>query len=387
MQTFGQLLGSNPSALSREVSQLPHVGAIGIELELEGLNGIGNVRGWQTHSDGSLRDGVEYVFDGPQSGEVALASMLAMGEYLQRNRPDPTFRCSTHIHVDVRDLNMLEYDKLVSLYAMVEHVLFDHCAPERRFSNFCTPFFVSNRLMRTYHEIFKAPPLPSHKVRNLASWPKYSALNLKVSQQYGSIEFRGSHALTTSEDLVSLAQRMLHLKRMVKESNDEETVLQFITRCHNTMIQDIFLSGLRNGYVQDAVDADNGFSNALYLATRSWGYDENHRDHAAEASFVPEAPRPSRINRGPATVWVHVNTSTLEAYNISTEAIMLNDMGCAPLARILQLYIALQSIHGLEPPRLSQLISLDYQTYNPGMTAHSVANTFSRLNLETSHWR
>jgi hypothetical protein len=68
MATIGQMLGSNAAPVALGHQLLPNVGAVGLELELEGLTRWPDVSGWRKEEDGSLRDGIEYVFDGPRGG-------------------------------------------------------------------------------------------------------------------------------------------------------------------------------------------------------------------------------------------------------------------------------------------------------------------------------
>ena len=141
MPVIAEHLGQNPRNIHAEGNDLLPPGNIGIEIELEGGNDEWpRAEGWELKPDGSLRDGMEYVFDGPQSGDLALGSIESVSDAMEGHGPQPTFRCSTHIHVDVRDLNWTQYERLILLYMMYEDALFDHCEPYRRMSNFCVPF-------------------------------------------------------------------------------------------------------------------------------------------------------------------------------------------------------------------------------------------------------
>lgn len=265
MATIAALLGSRLNELSRAVPELPNVGNIGIELELEGLTRWPEVRGWRTESDGSLRDGIEYVFDGPQSGTTALRSIQSMAQALAETPPEPSFRCSTHIHIDVRDMELEKLELMVLAYVMTEGVMFDHCAPERRYSNFCPPFFVNTQLARQFTQLFHQAGSDTRRFSNCNAWPKYSAFNIKPIVQYGSVEFRGSHALTTEAELLGLAQRALHLKRVAMTYDAEP--IEFVSRLRNLTLSEIFPTGLAEGYAPDEALMDQCYATALGIAS------------------------------------------------------------------------------------------------------------------------
>lgn len=372
MRTVGQVLNSAPSYRGAAVDSLPDVGGIGIELELESSRSFRDVAGWARITDGSLRNGVEYVFDGPQKGEVALASILAMGEYLQRSPADPSFRCSTHIHMDVRDLGFDELEKLVLTYCLYEGVMFDHCSPERRFSNFCVPFFINDSLVQTFAGRYKGAASPRGKLNALSQWPKYTGLNLKVTPEIGSVEFRGSHALTTSEELLGLAQRMLHLKRLVK-TVQADSAIQYVQALRRMPLDQAFPTGLRQRYAQDQELADIGYSNAMFIAAAQWAYDEA-APAAEEVQPVWDTPRvrPAPRRAEITDMWVQLNTETWATYNIDPSVISSHpgDGSYKRLQDVLRVYRALQSIRGVQPPTVDQLVREG--------TAHELSRHFTR---------
>lgn len=361
MRTIGQVLNSTASYRRVAVPELPNVGGIGIELELESPRPFRDVAGWERTSDGSLRDGIEYVFDGPQAGQQALSSILAMGEELQANPPDPSFRCSTHIHMDVRDLDFNELDRLVALYTMYESVMFDHCAPYRRFSNFCPPYFINDQQVRHFNTYFRGAAHPGSKLGYLRSqWNKYSALNLKVTGEIGSVEFRGSHALTTSEELLALAQRMLHLKRFVKETPADDC-MSFVTRARQAGLRDVFQQGLRENYTPDRELQDICYSNAVFLASSDWAYDEAaaSRDTDQSLSWGEAASRARRERPAPvAEAWSRIDPETFRNYNIDPSVLRSHpsDSNYKSLASIAQVYQALRSLRGVQPPTFNSLL-------------------------------
>lgn len=390
MRTIGQVLNSTPSYGRVETAELPNVGGIGIELELESNRSFRDVRGWERTSDGSLRNGVEYVFAGPQAGRQALETIMAMGEELQARPADPSFRCSTHIHMDVRDLGFDELDRLVALYTLYEGVMFGHCAPYRRYSNFCPPYFINDQQVRNFNQQFRLSANPASKLSLLRThWNKYSSLNLKVTGEIGSVEFRGSHALTTSEELLGLAQRMLHLKRYVKENPDEDC-MSFITRAHQRGFREVFLQGISPQYAHDAEIQDLCYSNAVFLASSEWRYNEAAEQDRPQTSWEDALQRAtvSTASR-PRQAWSRINAATFELYNIDPNSLEphASDAAYKSLASIVRVWAALRTLRGIQPPTFNALLeegrTLSHLIGDYGAT--TVTTIFNQAGIELTN--
>lgn len=343
MARVARHLGREETPVTRAGSVLPNVGAIGIELELEGNCRWPEVQGWRRESDGSLRNGIEYIFDGPQMGQEAEDSIHNMGITLSDlNGLAPSFRCSTHIHMDVKDLEVDQVEKLVLAYMMLEPVMFDHCSMERRFSNFCTPMFINTEMTSMFSRLFRNAGEERFKVHNMAHWPKYSALNLKPMTEYGSVEFRGSHALITSNELLDLACRMLSLKQLALRSETSQSAAAFIQSVRSMTLQDIFSRGLREGYVPEEQQMDKCFASALAVV------------HRPQPNAVPAPPvgiRPSRTGQPRLDYYrgnVPVDASVLERYNLFVPPDRTMEIN-----QLIRLVGALRNINGITRPRFA----------------------------------
>ena len=194
---------------------------IGVEVELEGMheacgfahNGIrtnsnhshfsfdGDTRGvlfgagyWNVKGDGSLRDGgVEFVTKKLFGKDLGMA-LDELNEYLEdivdTEYAIPSDRCSVHIHLDVTDLNKNEYARLLLDYAIFENVLFHYCGAYRKENLYCLPFARSDDFKRTLSHILTSVSKGLDFRKYVNGFPKYSALNLKATSTYGSLEFR-----------------------------------------------------------------------------------------------------------------------------------------------------------------------------------------------------
>lgn len=378
MQTIGALLGSQIRAGRGVTELLPDVGGVGLELELE--NGrFDPVAGWNMHEDGSLRGGVEYVFDGPQGGLTALTRIENMAEAFKTMQPMPTFRCSTHCHLDMRDFTMFQVAKFVALYAINEDVMFDHCEEYRRWSNFCTPYYNALDLVEGFAGMVRSD-LSNPKeatggtsLRNVRAFPKYSALNLQPLCNFGSVEFRGSHALKTKEGLLSLVQRMLHLKRVVKLSPDEEPLVDFVHRVNKLPINEVFLQGLTDGYQRDRDLADTCFATALHLLKALQPVEAQphplaglaRRDSAVDFAGFQEwqAAQPAEVQavvdeapvQEPLARQVRINRGQLPRYG-------LRDVNLMTAMEFCQMFSAVRRLQGLplnQRPTIAALVDID----------------------------
>lgn len=333
-----ELLGRNSPQNYGHLQQsalLPLHTGVGIELELEGLPAEPDVRYWRREQDGSLRDGIEYVFDGPLAGSAVVEAVQGMGRMLEDNRPNNSFRCSTHIHLDVQDLDFNRLELLVLAYLVNEGVFFDHCTTDRRYSNFCTPFFINSNLARQFVSSVLLMDEEQDKLGMLVNWPKYSSLNLKPITNYGSVEFRGSHAMTTEAELMGLVNRMLHLKRLALDF--EGTPLEFVQHLRNLPLEDMFPTGLKEGYQPNELLTDQCYATALGVAARTLrAYGGAPRMRPV---FVPP-PRPRWVD-----VRVPLNREQLEAFHLLPQDSML----FSDLARLVK---NLQSIQGLRRANL-----------------------------------
>lgn len=132
---------------------------VGIEYELEGVQvDLGDLvlDGWIVEEDSTLRNcGYEFVLDGPRPIPEAkrLVSSL-LGEL--DDMYEVSHRCSTHIHIDTRELNY--YARLSLLFGLIIHddVFFKE-GVNRRYNNFCCPVLYSPAAVIAINHTMKAP--------------------------------------------------------------------------------------------------------------------------------------------------------------------------------------------------------------------------------------
>lgn len=154
----------------------------GVEIEVENvkninLNSLTDYPGFSLEDDHSLRNYGMEIKTLPINCALmpgAISKILnVLGE-----KADFSPRTSIHFHLDVTKLDLSQLNNILATYVVFEKCLFQFVAPSRNGSIFCLPIHETDILFSkdiTYliHE-----------------WKKYSALNLKTVESFGTIEFR-----------------------------------------------------------------------------------------------------------------------------------------------------------------------------------------------------
>lgn len=333
MALIAEHLGRNVARIRAQQTPdgavLPGLARLGFELELERHEGQwADVDGWDMTDDGSLRGNrIEYIFNGPAGGAVAEARIKAMAEYLAAEPVKPTFRCSTHVHMDMQLADWNVYEKTVLAYMVFEDSFFDQVEPERRHSNFCIPFMNNDWFASYFGRNVIGQRDEHHKFHFVQRWSKYSALNLNVTAVHGSIEFRGGHALTTEDEMMSQALRMLSVRQMA-ESYKDLTHLDFVNKIHEGGIAEFIPGSFRADYVPDEGGIMAGVASALLAITAGEleGNDvlrrqaELERERLREEQMraqIAERERQQQI-REATRVRVSLNPAAFQAVNVAT---------------------------------------------------------------------
>lgn len=327
---------------------IPSVARLGFELELEKHDGHWEgIEGWQQTDDGSLRGTrVEYIFDGPASGQVVQQRLSDMADYLKTNPPAPTFRCSTHVHMDMQNTDWNVYEKTVLAYMVFEDAFFDQVDRERRHSNFCIPFMNNDWFASYFGRNIIGQTDEHHKFHYCSRWSKYSALNLNVTAVHGTIEFRGSHALTEEGDMQSLALRMLSL-RLMAETHSALSHLEFVNLLAENGIGEFLPGSFKEDYVPDAGGLAAGLASALLAVTqgeiqgneglrRQMEVEEERRRVEREEAQRRERDRLNQI-RDAARLRVNSNMEAHLAANVAA----------SPLTTIRSLYDTARALRGM----------------------------------------
>lgn len=176
----------------------------GIEVEVEGMHALRDKRDadgdynigkyWRVISDGSLRNGgVELVCRKPVKEAELTVVLLALDSILKDETPEFSVRTSTHVHVNVRDMTLVQVIGLYMLYSAFEPVFQRYIRHERRFNLFCLPMGMCTEHVQKVMQHAVHAQSEAHGFERLANIGKYSSVNTGRVCDLGTIEFRAMH--------------------------------------------------------------------------------------------------------------------------------------------------------------------------------------------------
>lgn len=189
---------------------------VGVEIELENIttNISRHSVYWQQIYDGSLRNnGAEFIFRGPFGGKDLFNAMVEIDTHLHKLNPDDSQRCSTHVHVDVRDMTVTQLKRMLLIYTVYERVLFQCSGWQRYRNNFCVALGFAQSMMKVLSRNWNRRD-QDFLSQVTSQWDKYTAMNLLPISDKGSVEFRISEAKWRKGQLLRLCNRFLSLKEL-----------------------------------------------------------------------------------------------------------------------------------------------------------------------------
>tara|TARA_R110002167_G_scaffold98289_1_gene258783 strand:- start:140 stop:877 length:738 start_codon:yes stop_codon:yes gene_type:complete len=171
---------------------------VGVELEVENYHGYDAPAAWKVVGEAMLLNGAEFVLRKPLSGDKLVAAVTGLCKGLTTETF--TQRCSTHIHIDVRELNHLERMKFITAYVIFEPLLLSLIDPDRVGNVFCLPVSHSVGLEEALIK------LSQNKIEfediGLGGY-KYGAMNIASVNNLGSLEFRALHGTGSAKEILN----------------------------------------------------------------------------------------------------------------------------------------------------------------------------------------
>lgn len=237
---------------------------IGIEIELERVTGNPiRSRYWEQVDDGSLRNnGKEFIFRGPLGGVDLFTAIAEASKHFHTIGPEPSWRCSTHAHLNIRNMTIKQLRNLLLAFIVYEKPMFKCSGMNRYKNNFCPAYGFAQDQLMILSKNWKRDD--STFLQNVvSSWSKYTALNLLPISSKGSVEFRIANAMTTSGSLLRLANRILLLKKIAMEW--EGTEEELINHLATQDVTKVFNKKL-TGFLEDPItqeDVEEGVVNAF----------------------------------------------------------------------------------------------------------------------------
>lgn len=192
---------------------------IGIEIEVENFDydtddAARELRPeWVMHSDGSLRNGVEWVLAGPLAGSDL---HTAIDKFFDRKyRYTMSERTSVHLHVNASDdLSVDQFRNIFSVMYLIEPAVFRWADENRKWCGYCQPLtdFNPSRLAQILSDNDSEASFVK-AVRGQQNSDRYYGLNVAAFHKHGTLEFRYFPCTTDKAVLISWIQFVMEVKR------------------------------------------------------------------------------------------------------------------------------------------------------------------------------
>lgn len=198
---------------------------VGVEVELEGVHGYYEVGTCHFTEDHSLKvHGAEFVTIPLKMRYLEVELHRLFGAFTIV-APSVSSRCSTHVHVNVRDMTVKQIINMVMLYMIFERSLY-RISGDRWNNNFCIPLCMATTSVKDFFCKWD-----EYKYWN---WYKYMGLNISPiwggeSSMIGTVEFRQLHGTTSVEEIIQWCNLITALKRAAQEFDTDELLTHIRT--------------------------------------------------------------------------------------------------------------------------------------------------------------
>lgn len=204
---IGQYIGNTISPYAN-----PYRRRVGIEIEGEFAYGtcdaLPKLESWRTDSDGSLRQGIEFISRILSYGAATNSAIDEFYEVIDDMALKGSVRTGTHVHVDCRDLTIPKiYDVVVS-YILCEPLLLDYSGAMRKECIYCIPWFQAPLNVKSLIRVNNKEDFNTFNISGMEQMfsmirdmNKYSAFFLGPLSGYGTVEFRSAPTWTKPEPL------------------------------------------------------------------------------------------------------------------------------------------------------------------------------------------
>lgn len=241
-------------------------GEVGIEIEVEGSSLPVNIAGWRREEDGSLRgESCEYVLKTPCKRDKVDFQLGKIDSAYEEagTRVTETARQSTHIHINVQEMELTEIYNFILLFLIFEQPLVSYCGKEREGNLFCLRSIDAEGLLTSLEEAAYPDKITLLNTDGI----RYSAVNVNALFKYGSLEFRslkGTSDFVLIENWVNL---LLSLKDAAKSyENPIEILNEFSMKGVESFSESIcaHLSLLTDGWEDEITESMWSIQSIVY---------------------------------------------------------------------------------------------------------------------------
>ena len=209
----------------------PVTGDVGIEIEVEALGRLPNVNTtwWATKTEGSLRNGLEYVTKGALPVDGLMLKRI-QGLTTTIDTPEikvnkDSFRTSVHTHHNVLDYEPVQLWTAITAYWLLENVLLKHCGPEREGNLFCLRLKDAQAVINKFviDDLRNDDPFRSLNTDHI----RYSSANLNAIPKFGSLELRPMGGTVDPKKIHDWSSGTHHLLRNATKFGSPAELLDF----------------------------------------------------------------------------------------------------------------------------------------------------------------
>lgn len=202
-------------------------GMFGVEIETEGhgLPAGAITKYFVGKPDGSLRDGMEYV-SGVLNRETVYEHVNELRNVLTAvgARINPSYRSSTHIHLNVIDNTFRDVLGMLVMWALIEPIVFRLMPPGRDGSLFCVSSYDSGDAA-DFTERF-CSEISGNFINGFTPRGKYSSLNLtrlgpSDHHALGTLEYRVFPTTMDGVQIQTWCEWLFQMKRQVEGAKDD----------------------------------------------------------------------------------------------------------------------------------------------------------------------
>ena len=166
--------------------------------------------------DGSLRNGLEFVSSVPHVKSNVLREVEELYNFLNDCNTTVSHRCSTHVHVDVRNFNTAQLFAFQTIWSFFEYDMLSCIDEERKNNKFCLTDYVT-----PYNLEFKYSLISGRNdiiwLRERGKRYRYQAMNvIDPLLRQGSIEFRSMQGNLDIEKLTNWINKLEKLVNISK---------------------------------------------------------------------------------------------------------------------------------------------------------------------------
>jgi hypothetical protein len=176
-----------------------HIVGIEVEVEADRLPTSDLPPGWVVTQDGSLRDGLEYIFRRPCTLKTAQKRLINLNDLFRTldSGIRDSVRAGVHVHLNVQNMTLAQLLNFITISIMFEGVLARYCGRSREGNLFCLRSSDAQYILHAISEAAQHADLQIFNDDDL----RYAFVNLKAIPTHGSLEFR---SLKTPEDMTNI---------------------------------------------------------------------------------------------------------------------------------------------------------------------------------------